>query len=62
MSKSPLGRGQHSRRARAASAKRLGKLRGKERQAKPVDGTSFKTAVEVARRFKGKKDGGKDDK
>jgi hypothetical protein len=56
-----IGRSAHTRKARAARAKKLAKLSGKEKGAKFDRGTSFEAAVEIAKRNrrKGKDDGKK---
>lgn len=53
-----MKRSTHTRKARDAVAKKLARVRGKEKGANPARGTSFEAAVEIARRAKRK---GKDD-
>ena len=48
--KGGLGREASSRKARAARARKLAKIRGKERGAKTDRGTSFEAAVAIAER------------
>lgn len=54
MASGGIGRAAHTRKARAARARRLAKLSGKEKGANPTRGTSFEAAVEIAKRNKSK--------